>query len=224
MYIFLSPHFDDAIGSTGGIISRLLNKSKQVKIITIMGGVPENPIDKEYVLRRQQENLEACRLLGVSYANADFLDAIYRTEVDYSAMNSIFNQNVILEKKLCDEICKYLNKLLSADDIVVAPTSLGNHIDHKIVKTVAEKLRQKTIFYEDFFYDTITKDYNCIKNYQSLELTDAELQIKLSAIEKYNSQIKDLFGTKEKMLNYFKFFHTANNRPVERFNDISVFN
>ena len=223
MYIFISPHFDDAIGSAGGTISRLVAKSKQVKIITIMGGSPENPTDAEYVLTRRKENTNACNILGVDYVNADFLDAIYRTEIDYSKKDSIFNQETILEQKLCDNITDYLIQQVKLDDIIIVPTAFGNHIDHKIVRVACEKLKRKISLYEDFFYNTRESSNTLINTYEIIELTDNEIQTKISAFNKYTSQIKSLFLTMEEMVQYFTNFHTVNQRPIERFSNVSIF-
>ena len=164
MYIFLSPHFDDAVGSAGGTIYSFVKNNKSIKIITVMGGVPANKIDANYVLSRQSENERACSILGVAHEQAPFLDAIYRTnslgvEI-YQERDSIFKQDKILEKKLVQDIAKYIKTHSSLNDILITPCALGNHIDHLIVKSAAQKTGRTVIFYEDFFYDTVAKAIN----------------------------------------------------------------
>lgn len=220
MYIFLSPHFDDAVGSAGGTIYSLAKNRKSIKIITVMGGVPANKTDADYVLSRQAENEQACSILAVPHQHAPFLDAIYRTnnlgvEI-YQERDSIFKQDKILEKELVQDVIKYIKTNSSPDDILITPSALGNHIDHLIVKNAAQQSGRIVVYYEDFFYDTIAKNIN-YRDLFPVYLTKEQLAIKLQAIMAYKSQIRPLFKSSDGLLCYFKEFHTDKGVPVERF-------
>lgn len=57
MYVFISPHFDDAIGSAGGVINRLVESGEECCIMTIMTAIPwYHPKYAYYVLHRHSEN------------------------------------------------------------------------------------------------------------------------------------------------------------------------
>lgn len=81
MYIFLSPHFDDAIGSASGVIKRLVDAGNECCIMTITTAIPWfRPKHANYVLHRRSENRKAAQVLGCSVNNAPFFDARYRKE------------------------------------------------------------------------------------------------------------------------------------------------
>ncbi|HEV2493698.1 MAG TPA: PIG-L family deacetylase [Terriglobia bacterium] len=90
-HVFLSPHFDDAIGSCGGTISRLCRASDHVTVHTIFAGHASPPysalatrLHAEWcsgdspVAVRRLEDARACRVLGCRARYSDWLDAIYR--------------------------------------------------------------------------------------------------------------------------------------------------
>lgn len=90
-HVFLSPHFDDAVGSLGGAISRLCRAGEEVIVHTIFSGRPSPPysslamqLHAEWrsgdspVDVRRAEDARACRILGCRAQYSDWLDAIYR--------------------------------------------------------------------------------------------------------------------------------------------------
>jgi len=90
-HVFLSPHFDDAVGSCGGAISRLCRAGEEVIVHTIFAGRPSPPysvlatrLHAEWragdfpVDVRRAEDARACRVLGCRAEYSDWLDAIYR--------------------------------------------------------------------------------------------------------------------------------------------------
>src|SRR5579863_754671 len=90
-HVFLSPHFDDAVGSCGGAISRLCRAGDDVVVHTIFAGRPSPPysvlatrLHAEWragdfpVDVRRAEDARACRVLGCRAEHSDWLDAIYR--------------------------------------------------------------------------------------------------------------------------------------------------
>lgn len=42
-HVFLSPHFDDAVGSGGGTIGRLVSAGHAVRVLTTFGGAEREP-------------------------------------------------------------------------------------------------------------------------------------------------------------------------------------
>jgi GlcNAc-PI de-N-acetylase len=91
IHVFLSPHFDDAVGSCGGTINRLSRAGEDVVVHTIFAGTPSPPysalagrLHAEWrsgdspVAVRRAEDARACRVLGCRAEYSDWLDAIYR--------------------------------------------------------------------------------------------------------------------------------------------------
>src|SRR5579864_3493494 len=93
-HVFLSPHFDDAVGSCGGVISRLCRAGEEVIVHTIFAGRASPPysvlatrLHAEWragdfpVDVRRAEDARACRVLGCRAEYSDWLDAIYRRHI-----------------------------------------------------------------------------------------------------------------------------------------------
>lgn len=86
---YISPHFDDAIGSCGGRIHSDLVNGTDVYLITIFSKVTGPFSDYAILLHnywklsdpfndRKNENFEACKSLGIKTINLEYEDAIYR--------------------------------------------------------------------------------------------------------------------------------------------------
>ena len=86
---YISPHFDDAIGSCGGRIHSDLINGNNVYLVTIFSKVTAPFSDYASSLHnywqlsdpfndRKNENFEACKSLGIKTINLEYEDAIYR--------------------------------------------------------------------------------------------------------------------------------------------------
>ena len=95
-WIFLSPHFDDAVFSCGGLIWELTSKGDRVQIWTICAGeIPQGELSayaEEHHLRwntgsdtiavRRMEDLRSCKVVSASYYHFPLPDCIYRRAGD----------------------------------------------------------------------------------------------------------------------------------------------
>lgn len=95
MHLFLSPHYDDAVYSCGGLIAQLTRAGEPVRIYTVMGAtppetVPDTPIIRDLHARwqagddpvkmRRQEDETAVYLLDAEAGYNNIIpDCIYRT-------------------------------------------------------------------------------------------------------------------------------------------------
>ncbi len=168
-WIFISPHFDDAALSCGGLIWQLTQTGAQVEIWTIMAGFPpdENYSDfanqnhtawgsagREAILLRRQEDQSACQVLNTTFRYFDWPDAIYRRQkngrpiVDNNA--TLFNATP--EGSLVKEISSTLKSAIPRYVRVVAPLSLGGHIDHRAVFEAVESQNLAQAYYADYPY------------------------------------------------------------------------
>ncbi len=92
-HLFLSPHFDDAIYSCGGIIYDLTQQGHQVTIFTLMAGEPTFPLPDTPILKanhirwqvgdnptlaRKREDKISAEIVGAKTQYADLADCIYR--------------------------------------------------------------------------------------------------------------------------------------------------
>ena len=218
-HIFLSPHFDDAIGSCGGLINRLVTRGDEVTVITVFAHIIKNDFSdfakelnnlwnlKSPVEERIIENKNACEKMNIKYLNLDFTEAIYRKEKSkylYPLSNDIFKDIVDEDSNLKNDIFDILCKYVKEDDLIYVPSSIGNHVDHKIVCEVGKMLTNtnKVIFYEDFSYEgspNIAKT-KIVK----IKLSDEELFAKIEAVKEYKSQIEMLFGSIENIKLYYE--------------------
>jgi LmbE family N-acetylglucosaminyl deacetylase len=102
MHLFLSPHYDDAVYSCGGLIAQLTQAGETARVYTVMGAQPpdkgpDTPLIRELHTRwkkgsdpvkaRREEDETAVYLLDgqVSYNNA-ISDCVYRTSFEGRAL------------------------------------------------------------------------------------------------------------------------------------------
>jgi LmbE family N-acetylglucosaminyl deacetylase len=169
-YIFLSPHFDDIALSCGGLVYDLTHNGHSVEIWTIMGGLPPDqhftpfaqemhnewgmPADK-IVQTRRTEDQSACQVMGARPRHFDWPDCIYRP--DPQTGDPYVNNNEELfgkppERELVAEIAHLISNQVPSGTKLVAPISLGNHIDHRAVRLAGEKSNRVDYFYADYPY------------------------------------------------------------------------
>ena len=196
MYVFISPHFDDAIGSAGGVINRLVESGEECCVMTIMTVIPwYHPKYAYYVLHRQSENRNAAKALKCSVKNAPFLDVVYRKgmrKLMKQAKKKLFTVEVT-EYNLIEKIRDYILMNTKSDDILIAPAGLGNHIDHRIVNIAVQDLDRRVYFYEEFYYDIEQTESPLTADYTYVYLTKNEISEKLDAMLMYKKTLRKLF-------------------------------
>jgi LmbE family N-acetylglucosaminyl deacetylase len=174
-WIFLSPHFDDAVLSCGGLIWELTHAGDTVGLLTVCAGVPPaGPLSSfavelhirwqtsgaESVFVRQQEDDLACMLLNASPLRLDIPDCIYRRIPETGqplihARADLFRNTQEIEADLLEGLISRLAASIPGDTQVVSPLALGKHVDHNLVRTAAERLIRLGLpvkFYADYPY------------------------------------------------------------------------
>lgn len=225
-HLFLSPHFDDAVGSCGGTIARLISKGHSVRILTVFGGVEREPFSMpatvlhaewkldQPVSHRRLEDASACRVLGCENSFLDFLDALYRQGADgrhlYPTFESLrgspASEDSALPERLAERVSTYLS---DKNTVVYCPLALGAHVDHVLVRDCGQILMMRdsiVVFYQDFYYDGLstTGVEDPTFNHLSVTLTHDELGKKIAAFSEYKSQISELFDSQAGMTSYFE--------------------
>ncbi len=169
-WIYISPHFDDAVLSCGGLIWEQTHSGVPVEIWTVMAGDPppgtESALSKkmhadwqtrnapETVAIRRGEDQNAARRIGASIYHLPFPDAIYRR----SETGTLFYQEGIFvrphprENSLVEAIARLVAAKLTQYDTVVCPLTLGVHVDHIITRQAIESLARPLWYYADVPY------------------------------------------------------------------------
>jgi len=178
MYIYLSPHLDDAVLSCAG---------QAVRVVTVFAGdapstrdalgkcVARSAFVQELHTRwrlgdnppaaRRAEDRVALRILGVRATHLLFPDCVYRLgrmgAPLYPTRDAIFGTVAEVEVLLIDEIVRALKRLrVPLDARVILPLTAGHHVDHQIVRTAGKRwcrMRDarcmgRIAYYEDYPY------------------------------------------------------------------------
>jgi LmbE family N-acetylglucosaminyl deacetylase len=184
-WIYLSPHFDDVALSCGGLVWEQARegparRGSAVEVWTVCAGGPEAGADlsafaqelharwetgPEAVLVRQAEDEQAIRLLGAALRSWDLPDCIYRRLPggDWLVNNNddlwqplpAGEQGVV--DRLADWIVLGIGQGSSRTDTrLVSPLTLGNHVDHSLVRAAAERAAARSgvalWYYPDYPY------------------------------------------------------------------------
>jgi hypothetical protein len=161
------------------------------------------------------EDDSVARLLGVSYVHMGLLDAIYRYDKNgaplYSGKGFMGGQ-----VHLSDWLNQLPALVSSLDDLietfapgrVYCPLAAGGHVDHVITRRAIEQQcpADRIVYYEDYPYAqkdpaAIAMALGDTDKWRSslLELTDEEIETRISAIGSYVSQLAAVFGSAEDM-------------------------
>jgi LmbE family N-acetylglucosaminyl deacetylase len=233
-HVFISPHFDDAVGSCAGAIWRLRASGCDVQALTIFGGLEHPPYSDvasvlhqawgfdEVVVARRREDETAFRILDCRSGFLEFRDSIYRTDASgrhlYPTFQSLSAGANELDRDLPARIAERLDQTVPANDVIVyCPAAVGKHVDHVITRRAVEILhseRVPLIYYREFYYDRFADGPPPPKSQiVTVTLEPDEVAVKLSAFAAYQSQIKCLFDDEKGMHRYF----TTNGRVEEFF-------
>lgn len=170
--IYLSPHLDDAALSCGGLIWDQVQGGQQVEVWTICAGDPppqtftpfaeelhtrwELPPDQAIAARREEDQ-RAMSVLGAAYKHFPIPDAVYRLHpktgeplyldwVDVSGGLHPGDESYILQ------MARQLAGLLTGENTLIAPLTVGNHVDHQFTRALAEMLALPLCYYPDYPY------------------------------------------------------------------------
>ena len=218
--IYLAPHLDDAALSCGAQIAALTRTGATVLIVTVMAGDPDEPELSDYVrslhdrwqlaadaaAQRRAEDIAACAILGADHLHLTVPDCIYRTDPAtgaplYLSDPDIFGDVAPAEAYLVDEIAAALATLPPAARMV-APLTVGHHVDHLLVRTSAERVWPKhdLWYYEDYPYaqepgtvDAVIGAGDTSWHAHTQPVDNAALAAKIASILAFRSQLSTFF-------------------------------
>jgi len=232
-FIFCSPHFDDAVGSCGGLIAYLARTSQLVTVLTLFAGSYQLPLSdfaedlhtfwgvRDAVRERSRENDRACIALGASTNGYYIPEAIYRKVGGcwlYDTDRSLFTEPRPEDDDLPNRLCVKIEADFSRNDVIFFPAGIGGHVDHVIASVAGILLRKRghlVYFYRDFFYSgEVPAEIPVETFYFPVSVTD--YQRKIRAIEQYMSQTMMLFG-ESGIRAYYEQFRLPNGKHYEQY-------
>jgi LmbE family N-acetylglucosaminyl deacetylase len=230
-HIYFQPHYDDAVFSCGGAVALQVGSGQQVLLVTVFGGAPPagqalssfaaqliqrdglGSDAAEAVRARQAEDLAAATLLDADVLWLDHPEALYRGVPAYyqdeqSLFGAVHPNDLTLDGAIADSLTQIHEKAPLA--ALYAPLGVGNHVDHQLVCSAADRLAQQKInikFYEDFPY--VARSAGALEARQEalgipmeqeiVEISHQPARYKEEASLQYRSQISANFGTEDRL-------------------------
>lgn len=237
--IFLSPHFDDVALSCGGLVWQKIQAGEQVSIWTILAGnPPPGPLSEfaqklhtrwqtggQAVSQRQEEDISSCGILGADYRHFSVPECIYRfTETQplsgvkpATGRQHLYTEDTYLgpihpeDEALIKMLVEKLQNEIPDQSLIISPLAIGGHVDHRLVRAVAERTNRQILYYADYPY--------CIKEPHKLEelenrgwkkityqLPDEGLLTWQKAVAAHNSQISTFWEDLNSMAEAIKAY------------------
>lgn len=239
-WIFLSPHLDDAVLSCGGIIWELTHAGSQVEIWTICAGdPPAGPrppfaltleerwqTGTESVAARRAEDQAACLQLGAVAVHFDLPDCIYRRLPDGQPLingeDDLWQPLPEGEQALAANLAAQISTRLPNRCRVAAPLTLGDHIDHRLVRVATLQIKRTLHFYPDYPYAArpgVNRSRYIQKGWRREEysISQAGFDAWQAAIACYGSQISSLWRDLDEMqLSLHEYFNQGGGRSLWR--------
>lgn len=228
-YIFLSPHLDDISFSCGGIVDYFSHEKIHVEIWSFFAGIPTTKeftpfaqslhdrwkLSENAPAARREEDIAACKILGANYKHFDYLDCIYRFDDKGKPIinkeEDLYQEIPSSQLSLVDEISDLIQSIISNQDIIIAPLTIGNHIDHRIINQSVKNLSNNNrLFYEDFPY--VIKSEENEYYYQNLKelmfnLSHENIKKWYESIAAYKSQISTFWKSISRMKSEIQEFY-----------------
>jgi LmbE family N-acetylglucosaminyl deacetylase len=217
-WIYLSPHFDDAVLSCGGLIYSQSRQGLKPEIWTVMAGNPPPgslsnfavrnqalwglPDGNETVAMRRAEDREAASRVGAHLVHFQYPDCIYRRSSDGK---SLYNRTIKAaihpaDLELVEHLAEKLASSLHPDDVLVCPLALGGHVDHALVRRAAESLNRSLLYFADVPY-VLNRQKSLVEGVVGMEsrhfpVSEEGFIAWWSGISAYRSQLDSLYKRK----------------------------
>ena len=187
IWIYLSPHLDDAALSCGGLIWEQNQIGQTAEIWTICAGDPPEATlspfarslharwqtPKDAVSERRREDQRSCQILNAAWRHLPVQDCIYRRahaggllsqKADgpylYTSEASLTGPLHPSETSLVEAISRELAGSLPDGSNLVCPLAIGGHVDHRLTRLAGEKLDRPLWYYADFPYVLENMDHH----------------------------------------------------------------
>ncbi|AYF78398.1 PIG-L family deacetylase [Nocardia yunnanensis] len=158
--VVVSPHFDDAVLSVGGLIAGCAGRGQPVEVLTVFsaagaasgGGRMRAFSDYE---TRVREDDRALALLGARPERLGLSERLFRDPPPRGPLPLFRTSPDLARGEYPATVQRAIRDVLATPDtIVLAPLGIGNHVDHVIVAVGAllamPERASRLLFYEDF--------------------------------------------------------------------------
>jgi LmbE family N-acetylglucosaminyl deacetylase len=221
-WIYISPHYDDAVLSCGGLIYEQSSKGIPVEIWTICAGFPpkDRPLSdlaqrihsewrtksgRGTIILRRKEDRAAAEVVGATVRHFSVPDCIYRwssTGVPLYPVG-VFDPPHLEDASLPASIALMLQGRLRKTDVVAVPLSVGHHVDHVLTRLGVERTGRPLLYYADtpyvLNYPKELKPASKGMSSRIYRISKTGLKAWSDGISAYRSQIEVLFGTDREM-------------------------
>lgn len=169
-WIYLSPHFDDAVISCGGWIWEQTQQGLRVEVWTVCAGdPPPGPLSREArhchrvwgtgsaeetVALRRAEDQAANRAIQAAWRHLSTPDCIYRGSPQGEPLypEEVNLRPHVLESALDQKIAAEIREGLDPEDQLACPLAIGGHVDHLLTRAAAQRLGRPIWYYADLPY------------------------------------------------------------------------
>ncbi len=205
----VSPHLDDAVFSAGASLARLVDAGHEVTVVTCFTASVPDPTgfalacqtdkglapDVDYMALRRDEDAAALARLGVRGEHLGLLEAPHR---GYDSPAALFAGRHAGDD-VADVVTRAVAPWIERADLVLAPQSVGDHVDHRIVTTVVAALADpgRTAWWRDTPYAVRHPDAPGAPEVGGTEVAvalDGVLDAKADAAGAYATQVGFQFG------------------------------
>jgi LmbE family N-acetylglucosaminyl deacetylase len=210
--VAVSPHLDDAVFSAGGTLARLAAAGHEVVVVTVFTGSVTAPTgfalacqtekglapDVDYMALRRDEDAAALARLGVRGEHLGLLEAPHR---GYDSPAALF-----AGRRAGDDVAGAVTGAVApwieGADLVLAPQSVGDHVDHQVVTAVVAELTRladpdRTAWWRDTPYAVRHPDAPGAPEVTGTDVAvalDGVLDAKADAAAAYATQVGFQFG------------------------------
>jgi LmbE family N-acetylglucosaminyl deacetylase len=207
--VAVSPHLDDAVFSAGGTLALLSAAGHEVVVVTVFTGSVPAPTgfalacqtdkglapDVDYMALRRDEDAAALARLGVRGEHLGLLEAPHR---GYDSPAALFAGRLAGDD-VDGAVTEALAPWIASADLVLAPQSVGDHVDHRVVTAVVAALADpdRTAWWRDTPYALRHPDAPGAPEVSGTEVAvalDGVLDAKADAAAAYATQVGFQFG------------------------------
>lgn len=158
----VSPHLDDAAFSAGALLAGLVAAGAEVHVVTVFSGSVADPTgfalacqldkglaaDVDYMAVRRGEDDAAMAALGTDGVHLPLREAPHR---GYHSAAALFGPVVAGDEGCPEAVGAALSEFLDARfggsvDLLLGPQALGDHVDHRHVRTAVDALARERGF------------------------------------------------------------------------------
>jgi LmbE family N-acetylglucosaminyl deacetylase len=214
--LVLSPHLDDAAFSLGPLLAQY-SKSVRFIVATAFSKSVDSPssfalacqldkglsVNNDYMGIRKKEDLGWAEVIGVEAIYGELPEAPHRGYNSAAALFGPLLPEIDVRKHLFEWITHLLR--LYKPVALLSPLSIGNHVDHVLIKETAERFNTAdadVYFYKDLPYAGDSKSasaqYYFHDSHQMhehlLKFSDESIEMALTATNAYKTQIPFQFG------------------------------